>query len=69
VIAVITLAADGTIRDVGVATSSGYDGFDDELMRALKKVGALGAVPATLLDGKQSLKVMVPYTFRNPMIR
>jgi TonB family protein len=69
VIAVLTLRADGTIRDVAVATSSGYPGFDDELVRALGKVGALGAVPASLLDGKRSLRVMVPYTFRNPMIR
>ena len=69
VIAVLTLRADGTIVDVAVATSSGYAGFDDELTRALKKVGALGEVPSSLLDGKRSLKVMVPYTFRNPMIR
>ena len=69
VIAVLTLEADGTITDVAVATSSGYQGFDDELTRAIKKVGALGEVPSTLLDGARSLKVMVPYTFRNPMIR
>lgn len=69
VIAVLTLRADGTITGVAVATSSGYQGFDDELTRALKKVGALGEVPSTLLDGARSLKVMVPYTFRNPMIR
>jgi TonB family protein len=69
VIAVLTLRADGTITDVAVATSSGYQGFDDELTRAIKKVGALGEVPSSLLDGARSLKVMVPYTFRNPMIR
>jgi TonB family protein len=69
VIASLTLHADGTISDVTIATSSGYQGFDDELTRALRKLGPLGRAPATLLDGRRAIKVMVPYTFRNPMIR
>ena len=69
VIASLTLHADGRISDVTIATSSGYQGFDDELARALRKLGSLGRAPATLLDGRRAIKVMVPYTFRNPMIR
>lgn len=69
VIAQLTLHADGRIEGISIKTSSGFDGFDDELARALRALGKLGKVPATLLDGKTSLEVHVPYTFRNPMIR
>ena len=69
VIASMTLHADGSISDVVIATSSGYRGFDDELARVLRALRKLGHAPAALLDGRRAIKVMVPYTFRNPMIR
>ncbi len=69
VIVTVLLAADGRTSDLTVTLSSGYDGFDKELVRAIKAVGKLGKVPDRLLDGKKSLKLMVPYTFKNPMIR
>lgn len=69
VIVTLALAADGKTSDLTVTLSSGYDGFDRELVRAIKAVGKLGKVPDRLLDGKRSLKLMVPYTFKNPMIR
>jgi len=68
VIVTLTLAADGKASDLTVTLTSGYPGFDKELVRALKAVGKLGKVPDRLLDGKRSLKLMVPYTFKNPMI-
>jgi len=69
VIASLTLHADGSITDITVATSSGYRGFDDELTRALRAIGPLRHAPAALLDGRRAIKILVPYTFRNPMIR
>lgn len=69
VIAQLTLGADGRIGNITIKTSSGFDGFDQELRRALGALGKLGRVPAALLDGKIVLQVSVPYTFRNPMIR
>jgi TonB family protein len=69
VIAVITVAADGKVKDIGLQRSSGFEGFDHELMRALEAIAPLGRVPESLLSGRRSLRVMVPYTFRNPMIR
>jgi TonB family protein len=69
VIVALTLHADGSMTDLTVTRSSGYGGFDDELTRALRAVAPLGPVPSDLLAGHRSLRVMVPYTFRNPMIR
>lgn len=69
VIVTLHLAADGRFSDLDVTLTSRYDGFDRELVRALKAIGKLGKVPDRLLDGKRSLKLMVPYTFKNPMIR
>jgi TonB family protein len=68
-IAVLTLHADGRMTDITITRSSGFDGFDDELGRALAALGRLGAVPEALLDGRRSLRVMVPYTFKNPVIQ
>ncbi|MCB9570917.1 MAG: energy transducer TonB [Kofleriaceae bacterium] len=67
-IATLQLHADGRVSDITIVTSSGFAGFDAELRRALGAIGDLGPVPARLLDGRASLRVMVPYTFRNPVI-
>ncbi len=67
-IAVMTLHADGRISEITVVTTSGFAGFDDELARALRTLERLGPVPAALLDGRRTLRVMVPYTFKNPLI-
>jgi TonB family protein len=68
-IAMLTLHADGRMTDVTIVTTSGFAGFDAELARALRAVGKLGPAPAALLDGKRSLRVMVPYTFKNPVVQ
>jgi TonB family protein len=69
VIATMVVRADGAITSVTVTTSSGFDGFDQELTRALRAIGPLDPVPASLLAHARALRVIVPYTFRNPMIR
>ncbi|MEZ4404273.1 MAG: energy transducer TonB [Kofleriaceae bacterium] len=69
VVAQLTLNADGTFVDVGLHASSGYPAFDQQITGALRTVGKLGPVPAGLLRGRASLRVRVPYTFRNPMIQ
>ncbi|HVK76730.1 MAG TPA: energy transducer TonB [Kofleriaceae bacterium] len=69
VVAIVTLRADGALADITVHASSGYRQFDDQVTGALRAVGRLPPVPATLLDGRATLRVMIPYTFRSPMIR
>lgn len=69
VVAVFVLRPDGTVDDVTVHAGSGQRAFDESLTAALRRVGKLGPVPAALLEGRSNLKVMVPYTFRSPMIR
>ena len=69
VIAAMVVRADGEISSVTVTTSSGFDGFDQELVRALRAIGPLDPVPASLLAHARALRVIIPYTFRNPMIR
>lgn len=69
VVAVFVLRADGTLDDVAVHAGSGQRAFDESLTAALRRVGKLGRVPPSLLEGRSNLKVMLPYTFRSPMIR
>jgi TonB family protein len=69
VVALIVLRPDGTVSDVTVHAGSGQAAFDDELSGALRRVGKLGPVPRALLEGRAELRVMIPYTFRSPMIR
>jgi TonB family protein len=69
VVAVFVLRPDGTLDDVSVHAGSGQRAFDASLTAALRRVGKLGPVPAALLEGRSNLRVMLPYTFRSPMIR
>lgn len=69
VVALVTLRADGRLTDVSIHAGSGHAAFDDALAGALREVGKLGPVPRPLLEGRGELRVMIPYTFRSPMIR
>ncbi len=69
VVATFTLYADGHISDLQVTKSSGFDDFDRELHRAIKRVAPFGAVPDAVLRGRDRIKVITPYAFRNPVIR
>ncbi len=68
VVAIITLRADGSTSSIAIHAGSGHAAFDDELSGALRRIGKLPAVPAALLEGRGQLRVMIPYTFRSPMI-
>jgi len=68
-IAAFTLAGDGTVSDIRLHASSGFSGFDEELLRAVKMLHDLPPVPARLLDGRVRLRVLVPFEFRNPVVR
>ena len=69
VVASFTLYADGHIDDLQVRKSSGFDDFDRELHRAIKRVAPFGPVPEAVLRGRGQIKVITPYAFRNPVIR
>lgn len=68
VVAIITLRADGAVVGIAIHAGSGHAAFDDQLTGALRRVGRLPPVPRALLDGRTELRVMIPYTFRSPMI-
>ena len=68
-VARLVLAADGSISDIALHASSGFRGFDDELVRALGTLPPLPPVPATLLGGRSALHVRVVYEFQNPVVR
>jgi TonB family protein len=68
VVAIVTLRADGTMTSIAIHAGSGHAAFDDQLTGALRRIAKLPPVPRALLDGKTELRVMIPYTFRSPMI-
>ena len=67
-VGVMTIDASGTISSIAIERSSGQSGFDGALSTALRRV-SLGPVPRRLLDGHRALRVRIPYTFRNPLVR
>jgi TonB family protein len=69
VVGAFVLAADGGVSDIRLHSSSGFRGFDDELLRALRTLTDLGAVPGRLLDGRTELRILVPFEFKNPIVR
>lgn len=63
------LRADGRVTGLQVTRPSGFRAFDRELVRAIGAAGPFGPVPRQLLAGRDSIVVVAPYTFRNPLIR
>ena len=69
VVAVFTLFANGSIGDVRVVKSSGFDDFDGELTRALRVAAPFGPVPVSLRGRSDRVEVTAPYKFASPLIR
>ncbi len=69
VVANVILRADGALASVDLHAGSGYAGFDDALVRALRRIGPLGPVPSALLGERPQLRVLIPYVFKSSMIR
>jgi TonB family protein len=64
-----TLFADGSIGDLRLLRSSGFEGFDDELTRALRVAAPFGPVPLSLRGRSDRVAVTAPYRFSSPLIR
>ena len=69
VVASVTLRADGALAAIDLHAGSGYRGFDDALLGALRRLRRLGPVPTALIAGRPELRVLIPYTFKSSMIR
>lgn len=63
------LSAEGQISQLTVTKTSGYPAFDSQVLRAVRKAAPFGRVPTAVLDGRTSIRVSVPYSFKNPLIR
>lgn len=64
-----TLSARGRVADITVAKSSGHAAFDRQVVRALRRAAPFGRVPEAVLAGRPAITVVVPYGFRNSLIR
>jgi TonB family protein len=69
VVVAFTLFADGSIGDLRLLKSSGFEGFDDELTRALRVAAPFGPVPLSLRGRSDRVAVTAPYRFSSPLIR
>jgi TonB family protein len=69
VIVAFTLFANGSIGDIRVLKSSGFDEFDDELTRAIRVAAPFGPVPLSLRGRSDRVGVTAPYKFSSPLIR
>jgi TonB family protein len=69
VVVAFTLFANGSIGDLRVLKSSGFDEFDDELTRALRAAAPFGPVPVSLRGRSDRVGVTAPYKFSSPLIR
>jgi TonB family protein len=69
VVAVFTLFANGSIGDIRLVKSSGFDDFDGELTRALRVAAPFGPVPVSLRGRSDRVEVTAPYKFASPLIR
>ena len=69
VVVAFTLFANGTIGDVRLLKSSGFEAFDDELTRALRVAAPFGPVPLSLRGRSDRVAVTAPYKFSSPLIR
>ena len=69
VVVTFTLLANGSVGDVRVLKSSGFEEFDDELQRALRVAAPFGPVPVALRGRSDRIGVTAPYRFSSPLIR
>jgi TonB family protein len=69
VIVRFTLRGDGSVQDVTVEKSSGFEKFDRQVTRAVLTAGSFGRVPEAILGARSAITVRAPYSFFNPLIR
>jgi protein TonB len=69
VVVAFTLSASGEVSRLSVQKTSGFNAFDREVVNALRAAAPFGQVPAAVLHGRAAITVVVPYTFKNPLIR
>ena len=69
VVVTFTLFANGSVGDVRLLKSSGFEQFDDELQRALRVAAPFGPVPVALRGRSDRVAVTAPYKFSSPLIR
>jgi TonB family protein len=69
VVVAFTLSASGEVSRLSVHKTSGFTAFDRQVVKALRAAAPFGQVPAAVLQGKPSITIEVPYTFKNPLIR
>ncbi len=61
-----TVQANGSVRNVKVIKSSGYQQFDQVVLAAIHKAAPFGPIPGSL---GERLDIIAPFEFSNPMIR
>jgi protein TonB len=69
VVVSFTLRTDGSVAEVQVARSSGYQEFDDAVLTAVREAAPFGRVPRAVSLGRGSIRVQAPFEFDNPLIR
>jgi periplasmic protein TonB len=69
VVVSFTLRTDGTVAEVRVARSSGYQEFDAAVITAVRDAAPFGRLPEAVRQGRESIKVRAPFEFDNPLIR
>jgi TonB family protein len=69
VVVSLTLRTDGSVAEVRVARSSGYQEFDTAVVTAVREAAPFGRVPEAVRQGRESIKVRAPFEFDNPLIR
>lgn len=63
------LSADGEMSKLAIVKHSGHEAFDRQVVTAVRRAAPFGAVPTAILDGRSTIIVLVPYTFKNSLIR
>jgi len=69
VVVSFTLFPDGTVAEVRVSRSSGYEDFDRAVVTAVRAAAPFGRVPDAIRQGRDWIKVNAPFEFDNPLIR
>lgn len=61
-----TILHDGSVEDIRIRKSSGYDQFDKNIIAAIRKAAPFGPIPRGLGN---KLHILAPFEFDNPMVR
>jgi len=69
VVVSFTLHTNGSVAEVRVSRSSGYQEFDAAVVTAVRQAAPYGRVPEVIRQGRDMIKVNAPFAFDNPLIR